>query len=506
VTAPVAVVPHITVEADGASLSSADVAALAEVRVRQVLSAPAQCELTFADPPGPLDIAARLGPGTRLRVAAAGQPEPLFVGDVTAIGYVYEAAQGRQLRVRAYDVLHRLRKRQPVRLHVEVGADDLARELVADVGLTVEAQATAPTWPRLIQHGQSDFELVRELAERSGLYLTVRDDVLHLVTLEGLGDPVELTLGQNLHEARIEVNGDRAARSVRALGWDPLRAEQYEATGSGARSGGSVTAEADPGALGGSPERTIVDALALDATHASGLAQADLDGRTGDEVTVSAVCDGDTRLRPAARISLKNVDAPVAGTYVVTEAVHTMDPETGFLSHVSTAPPVRAPTAAASATIGIVSNVDDPEHIGRVQVTLPTFGDLASSWMEVCSVAAGAGKGLVALPDVGDRVLVLLPHADPAYGVVLGGLYGADGPPDAGVDGSSVKRYTFTTSGGQAVTLDDGETTTRIEDATGNEVELGPQRMLVHAAVDLTIEAPGRAITVRGRSIDFQTG
>ena len=44
--------------------------------------------------------------------------------------------------------------------------------------------------------------------------------------------------------------------------------------------------------------------------------------------------------------------------------------------------------------------------------------------MEVLSVGAGSGKGLVACPDVDDQVLVLLLHGDPAQGIVLGGLYG----------------------------------------------------------------------------------
>ena len=63
---------------------------------------------------------------------------------------------------------------------------------------------------------------------------------------------------------------------------------------------------------------------------------------------------------------------------------------------------------------GVVKSVDDPDQLGRVQVTLPTLGDIESAWMEVLSVGAGSGKGLVALPDVDDSVLVLLIHGDPA--------------------------------------------------------------------------------------------
>ena len=125
--------------------------------------------------------------------------------------------------------------------------------------------------------------------------------------------------------------------------------------------------------------------------------------------------------------------------------------------------------------------------------------------MEVVSPAAGRSKGLVALPDVDDQVLVLLTHEDPGQGIVIGGLYGVQGPPDSGVEGTAVKRYSFQTSGGQRVRLDDSQRTLRVEDQTGSYIELGPNRVMVHAAVDLIVEAPGHRVLIRGQAIDFES-
>jgi len=119
---------------------------------------------------------------------------------------------------------------------------------------------------------------------------------------------------------------------------------------------------------------------------------------------------------------------------------------------------------------------------------------------------AGKSKGLVALPGIDDRVFLLLPGGDPAQAVVVGGLYGSGGPPDAGVEGGAMKRYTFSTPGGQCVRLDDAKRKVRLEDSTGSYIELGPELAIVHAAVDLTLEAPGRAIRVKGRTVDFEQG
>jgi uncharacterized protein involved in type VI secretion and phage assembly len=107
---------------------------------------------------------------------------------------------------------------------------------------------------------------------------------------------------------------------------------------------------------------------------------------------------------------------------------------------------------------------------------------------------------------VGDRVLVAFAHEDPATGLVVGGLYGTGGPPDPGVADAAVRRFSMRTSGGQWITLDDENQKLRLEDVTGSSVELSPDRVSVHAAVDLTIEAPGRAVVIRANSVDFEQG
>ncbi|HYE99996.1 MAG TPA: type IV secretion protein Rhs, partial [Planctomycetota bacterium] len=63
---------------------------------------------------------------------------------------------------------------------------------------------------------------------------------------------------------------------------------------------------------------------------------------------------------------------------------------------------------------------------------------------------------------------------------------------------------TFVTPGGQRLRLDDHANAVRLENRDGSYVELGPERATVHAATDLCLEAPGRAVTIRGRTVDFR--
>jgi len=502
-------VPRVTLEANGQTLSPASVQMLEEVRVQQRLSMPAMCELTFRHPPGSPDVAARLERGAALVVRVGEGAGELFSGQVTVHETVYGPAAGQQLIVRAYDLLHRLRKRQPVRAHVQVTLRDLAQELVGDLGLDVAADDSGPLWPILIQHGQSDLEILAEVAAESGVYLVLRGRTLHLVTLEGAdwgrGDAASLALGRNLLEARFVVSGESATRSVTAQGWNPLIAEAYE----GRAEAAGATRQVEPGVVGGTGERALVGEVALDNRHAEAIARGELERRVAGGITFWGVAEGNAELQPGTRVEVSNVAEELQRRYVLTAVTHTLDHVRGYVSELSSAPIVPEGKdgqgcGPAAIALGRVTRVDDPDHLGRVRVSLPTYGEVETEWMHVLSAGAGANKGLTILPDVEDRVLVLFTHGDPGQGVVLGGLYGMQGAPDSGVEGRAVRRYTLLTPGGQRITLDDAQQTARIENSDGSYVELSPQVVRVHADTDLHLEAPGREVLIRGQKINFE--
>lgn len=500
-----ATLPRLTLEAGGRLLSAGELQALGEVRVQQRLSLPTLCELAFFDPPGSLEVAATLVPGTALRVAVEGHAVPLFVGEVTVVEYRYGATREQELRVRGYDSLHRLRKRQPVRAHVEVTPRTLVEELIADLGVRLEGDLDGSPWQHLIQHYQSDFELLAEVVEQAGLCFTLRDNILHVVTLAGVGEALPLRVGETLLEARVEVTGETPCRTVAVAGWNPLRVESHEASAERARSGRAVSATTEPDAVGGSGERGMVGGAVQDERHAQALAQAELDRRVAREVTLWGIAEGNPALRPATSVEVSGLAPPIAGRYVLTAVTHTIDSRQGFVSELSSSPPPpRERPQGGLVAFGTVTRVDDPESVGRVRVLLPTYGGLETEWLHVLSLGAGAQKGLMLLPNAGDRVLLLFSHQEPGQGVVLGGLYGMDGPPDSGVEGNAVQRYTLLTAGGQRLTLDDSTGTFRLETQEGSHLELSPTGVRLHAATDLTIEAPGQAVIIRGKTVDFE--
>ena len=338
--------PALSVEVNGEPLAASDLDALEEVRVEQRLSLPAQCELTFANPEAAFTESVLAGHAQSLRLSIPGSPNPLFSGELTAVEQSYESAHGSILRLRAYDLLHRLRKRQPVRVHVQTTVAELARELATDPGLIVQAEADGPLLKRLIQHRISDLDLLLDALEACGLFATLRGSVLHILSLDGFGEAITLTLGDQLLEARLTVNGDSACRSVAASAWDLSRVELHQSTAATPRCGRTATASAPPSSFAASGERQITAEFAEDLRQTEALAQADLDRRAAREVTLHGTAEGNPALMPGSRVALRGVSPSLTGEYVLTAVTHRIERSTGFISDLSSNRPSRGRSPA----------------------------------------------------------------------------------------------------------------------------------------------------------------
>ena len=119
---------------------------------------------------------------------------------------------------------------------------------------------------------------------------------------------------------------------------------------------------------------------------------------------------------------------------------------------------------------------------------------------------AGSGKGLTALPDVDDSVLVMLLDDDPSQGVILGGVWSEGNVPEHGGSSGAITSYSLTTKDGQEVVLDDAAGSVAVKDKNNNEIVLDGGGLKIHAAGDLTIEAPGKTITISASKVDFKQG
>ena len=121
--------------------------------------------------------------------------------------------------------------------------------------------------------------------------------------------------------------------------------------------------------------------------------------------------------------------------------------------------------------IGIVTNVKDPDKLGRVKVCFPRLpGKPESDWCRVAQPAAGAGRGFYWLPHVSDEVLVAFERGEAHRPYIIGSLWNGKDKPMQGAYTDENTTVMIQTKSGHQVVLDDksGSEKIVIADKSGN--------------------------------------
>jgi len=114
----------------------------------------------------------------------------------------------------------------------------------------------------------------------------------------------------------------------------------------------------------------------------------------------------------------------------------------------------------------LVTDVQDPDGQGRVQIRLPFVeendGGSATAWARLATLMAGADRGTWFIPEVDDEVLVAFTAGDPRRPVVIGALWnGVDAPPETMDSNNNVR--SVTSRSGHKLTFDDTAGAEKVE-------------------------------------------
>ncbi len=514
-----------------------------------------------------------IGAPVRLSVQTSdpGGPVLLLTGEVTALECELDAT-GTFTEVRGLDLAHRLLRGRRVAAYPGMSVPDIVRKVAQRAGLKagrIDPVAGIGGEPetQLSQDNVSDWAFLHRLAELVGAQVMVVDGALHLrmpeppagapdTSARATQDPLVLEVNRNLIALRAGVTATAQVPEVGARGWDPATKKAVSATAV-PKVPGAEGIGVDPAQLGkkvGSPPYLVADpTLGSDAAvrAVSGALAGDLGGGCAE---IEGVAKGNARLRAGTAVALANIGEPFQGKYVLTSTRHLFSQEAGYTTAFTVSgrsdrsfygltaggtPPERVGQGLVPA---VVSDVKDPKKLGRVRLTLPWLDEkYTTGWARVVQPGAGADRGAVLLPEVGDEVLVGFTggNLDAAY--VLGGLHnGRDAPPKletdvvdggsgriaaralvsrtghrlelleagSGPDGILIstgdRKFTvrLDRTGKQIEIVSDGKVSVQARngislDAGTGSLELAGQRVTVAAKGDLSVEGKG-PVTIRG--------
>lgn len=160
--------------------------------------------------------------------------------------------------------------------------------------------------------------------------------------------------------------------------------------------------------------------------------------------------------------------------------------------------------------VGVVTNNQDPEGMGRVKVKFPWLsGQDESHWARVAAPMAGKERGFYFLPEVEDEVLVAFEHGDARFPYVIGALWnGKDAPPAKNDDGKNNIRVIKSRSG-HIIRLTDEDGKEKIEiidkseknsivlDTAKNTMTITSEKDIVFSASKGTIKLDGQKIEIK---------
>lgn len=430
-----------------------------EIRVVDFLRLPDVCTLHVGYPRGEGVDSQPFTIGTALEIRLGAKedlaPETLFRGQVVTIEPEFGAG-GCSLTVRAFDRSHLLNRSRQVRTFQNQTASDIVAKVVGEAGLTPDCEGSGAPYEFVQQDNETPWDFIWRLAERIGFEFVVEDEVAHFRRPSAEGG-VELEWPKTLHAFRPRMTAVQQVREVTLLAHDAMSKQAIE---SSATTPVQIAQIGTPRAqvAGAFPDATLHVATEPVSSGAEGdaLVQALLDKLANGYIAAEGVTPGNPKIKAGVQVKVSGVGTTFSGTYRVATSTHVLRGGGGYETHFANSPShtildsvgangAGPPDLGAELLIGIVTNNDDPEGLGRVRVRFPAVGDaVESGWARIAVPSAGKERGLLMLPVVGEEVLVAFLGGRTDVPLVLGSLFnGVDTPGDdllQGHDGSFALR------------------------------------------------------------------
>ncbi|MEL7355586.1 MAG: VgrG-related protein [Cyanobacteria bacterium J06560_6] len=450
-------------------------------------AAPGQENSTFWQHQDRFEIGGKIELGFRSNATEAKEYEEqaegtVLKGEITAIETHFTAGAQAPIIIRGYDVSHRLHRGKFNRSFQNMTDSDILKKIAGETGIsTGTVDDSGAPHDYLFQANQTNMEFLRDRAARNGFELFTQNGELHFRQPKS-EKSLKLTWLKDLSSFYVRVSSAQQVDSVEVRGWDYQQKRAIVATQSaekvitqtqyGKGKETSSSFEEHPVA----PKMIVVDRPVFTTEEAETMAQALFDELGGEFVQADAQAEGSPDIRPGRIVTLQEMNK-YDGDYYITEVRHLFSERVyttefsvrglrgnDLFSILSPQPRLKA---GETLLVGIVTDNQDPNGLGRVRVKCPTLTeDHESNWARVLGAGAGKSRGFDCLPEIDDEVLVGFEHGDIHRPYIIGGVWnGEDAPPenvDDAVSGGKVRLRTFKTRTGHTLQFIE-------EDASGSQ-------------------------------------
>jgi phage protein D len=455
-------VASASIKAKGQRLGPEVMDHVEKIEVRNFVGLPDMATIRMADPEGrhvsnpPFFIGDEIE--IQLGAIAATGPTKVFAGEVLAFEPEFTHASA-LICVRAYDKSHRMQRSRRSATFQNMTLSDVVRKLVGQNGLQAGSiDATSTVHPFLQQSMETDLDFINRLAALENCEFGVADGRAFLQSRRNGGGTVPtLSWRENVKSFKPRMSAAQQHDKVKVTSYDPAKNTTIvgEATRPGALSRPAQDVR-DRAKSFGSSELLVSDRVANTPAEARTIAQSTLDKLASGSFEAEGTMEGNPQVKAGGRLKLEGFGR-FDGEQELTSVTHVYghgDYRTRFAisgRNPRTLTDVMRPKAerdwsGSGLVVGLVTNINDPESLGRVRVKFPTLGDnIEGIWARVALPGAGDKAGMSFMPQLNDEVVVGFEHGDTRRPVVLGFLHNGKDKPDPKMrgdqDGGSLVVY-----------------------------------------------------------------
>jgi phage protein D len=275
-----------------------------------------------------------------IKVGFLEQTEISVEGEITGLEPIFEKDRTPVMIVRGYDLLHRLKRGRQTRTFAEITDSALAAQLASEAGLRSGVQDTAVRHAYLMQNNQSNYDFLKERADRLGYEPFVKQDTLLFRPKSATrSEAVKLHYGTTVKSFYpLLTTLDQVSR-VEARGWDPLTKQPIIAQANsddvvagklkGRRFGSAISA-----AVFGDKDDFLVRTPVFSEAEARQIAAGNVNRRALGFIRGEAAVIGTPKLKAGDLVIFTKLGTRFSGEYYVTSSTHIID-ETGYTTEIT---------------------------------------------------------------------------------------------------------------------------------------------------------------------------
>lgn len=455
----------------------------------------------------------------------------LFDGFVLEVELVYELSGSYTALLQGVTRSYKMDLTPRHAYYQEKSLSDIANQLASSAGLkpTVQCQDRRPL--NYVQWGESDFEFLRRLADDHGCWIRPSADGLEIHDSFQKGTSVHWRreYGENALRS-FSVKGALAQPSFNGAHYNfhEMKSQTYTEVSEEAEFFESVSPLVDAVKQGSKDNLPAAylhhRARVVALEEYEKLLKKESVRSIGGSITGS----GESRNRELLPGNTVEIEGPLdaQGTYGVTHVAHNWDPAgysnqftcTPWKNYTDPYPPEFKPWFGVVAARVVEHN--DPKKMGRVKVQYFWQEDGPAHWARMITPHAGADRGFMFMPEVGDEVVVGFEDGDPERPVIFGCVWnGVDNAPrqefwGGELESNDVKR--IVTKSGHRFQFVDKEGKESIALATPRFLKLsmiektdetGRSMITLHSENgDITLSAPNGRVHVHSKFFSREVG